>query len=289
MKVINMSSRAGYCSVRRPTVGRAQVLPSRRRAAIARAQAADAQVELPELLEVDGDFPARHTFSGYANWLVPGYVMVGQYPYMHGKECKSHGEGEARLEQILQAGVTVFVSTLTELPPQSKMPIGGRDGFLPYKPAADLIAAGFSGPPPGEIVDGLRNPYLDKFIPPRRREASEAYRAYKPIQPTYLDCRLDTDMSQNSADDVAAVVETLDDTLKSGGKLYIHSTTGTGRAGVLAACLLVRTWGVSPEEAMSRLQMARNLRGDAPEGTVIDAPASPAQVEFVKDVCKRFA
>lgn len=50
-----------------------------------------------------GDFPARHTFSGYANWLVPGYVMVGQYPFVHGSTCKAHGDGEARLQQILQA------------------------------------------------------------------------------------------------------------------------------------------------------------------------------------------
>lgn len=54
MRVINTGSCAGSCSVRRATVGRTNVLPSRRRAAIPRAQAADAQVELPALLEVDG-------------------------------------------------------------------------------------------------------------------------------------------------------------------------------------------------------------------------------------------
>lgn len=39
---------------------------------------------------------------------------------------------------------------------------------------------------------------------------------------------------------------------------------------------------------MSRLQMARNLRGDAPEGKIIDSPSSPAQVQFIKDVCAKF-
>lgn len=29
--------------------------------------------------------------------------MVGQYPYIHGSECKTHDVGEARLEQILRA------------------------------------------------------------------------------------------------------------------------------------------------------------------------------------------
>lgn len=50
--------------------------------------------------------------------------------------------------RCMQAGITVFASALAELPPQSQMPIGGQDGFVPYKPAADLIAAG--APPPAE-------------------------------------------------------------------------------------------------------------------------------------------
>lgn len=87
---------------------------------------------------------------------------------------------------------------------------------MPLLPAP--TAAGLSGPPPGEIVEGLRNPYLDKFIPPRRREASDAYRAYKPIQPQYLTCGLDHDFSKNSVDTVAAFVETLNGALNAGAR-----------------------------------------------------------------------
>lgn len=29
--------------------------------------------------------------------------MVGQYPFQHGSACKTHADGEARLQQILQA------------------------------------------------------------------------------------------------------------------------------------------------------------------------------------------
>jgi alanine transaminase len=52
--------------------------------------------------------------------------------------------------------------------------------------AAFLMCVGLSGPPPGEIVEGLRNPYLDKFVPPRRREPSESYKNYKPLRPEYV-------------------------------------------------------------------------------------------------------
>ena len=53
--------------------------------------------------------------------------------------------------------------------------------------ASHLVAhAGMSGPPPAEVVEGLRNPQLDKFVPPRRKEASEKYSAYKPLTPQYV-------------------------------------------------------------------------------------------------------
>ena len=58
---------------------------------------------------------------------------------------------------------------------------------------------------------------------------------------------------------------------------------------MIAASLLARTWGVSADEALSRLQLARNLRGDAPEGKIIESPSSPEQAQFVRDVCGKFA
>lgn len=68
--------------------------------------------------------------------------MVGEYPFVNGSSCKDYNAGEARLQQALKAGVTAFASVLSELPSQAKMPIGGVDDFVPYKPTADLIAAG---------------------------------------------------------------------------------------------------------------------------------------------------
>lgn len=42
----------------------------------------------------------------------------------------------------MQAGLTTFVCLQDEIPPQDKMPIRGVDGFLPYKPKAEIIASG---------------------------------------------------------------------------------------------------------------------------------------------------
>ena len=88
------------------------------------------------------EFDARHNFSESANWLVPGYIMVGEYPFVNGSSCTDYNDGEARLQQALKAGITAFASMLGELPSQTEMPIGGVKNFVPYKPTADLIAAG---------------------------------------------------------------------------------------------------------------------------------------------------
>lgn len=74
MKSINTAFCSRCTSVRRPTAGLAQVAPSPRRAAIARAQAADAQVELPELLDVDGMY--AHVIGQVATLIEPMYARL---------------------------------------------------------------------------------------------------------------------------------------------------------------------------------------------------------------------
>lgn len=202
---------------------------------------------MPRATAPADDFDQRHVFTPYANWLVPGHVMLGRYPFLEPSRLDSRPEAERQLEQILRAGITTFVSLQAETPAQQDMPVRGAGGFMPYKAAADLIAAGacfsegrlmhaldtppctrahacawgergahagMSGPPPGEIVEGLRNPYLDAFIPARRREAPEAYRNYKPCRPRYvrapiddLDVPADTATFDAAVDDLVARLE----------------------------------------------------------------------------------
>jgi hypothetical protein len=66
---------------------------------------------LPWLLMMScaADYGARHAFSSFANWLVPGRIMLGRYPYVEPSRCTSREQGEAQLQQILEAGITTFV------------------------------------------------------------------------------------------------------------------------------------------------------------------------------------
>lgn len=67
--------------------------------------------------------------------------MVGTYPYVDPDNCKTYEQGESQIDKIITAGPHVFISLQGELPPQGEMKIGGQDGFLPYKPVVELIAA----------------------------------------------------------------------------------------------------------------------------------------------------
>ena len=89
----------------------------------------------------DSDFGQRHAFTDWANWIIPGYLMVGQYPFVDPHHVHDRTAGEERLKAILNAGLVTFVCLQAELPPQTEMPARGVDGFAPYKATAELIAS----------------------------------------------------------------------------------------------------------------------------------------------------
>jgi hypothetical protein len=59
---------------------------------------------------IAGDYEQLHTFGDFANWLIPGAVMLGRYPYCEPSRCNSHEKGEQQLQKILEAGITTFIS-----------------------------------------------------------------------------------------------------------------------------------------------------------------------------------
>jgi hypothetical protein len=56
------------------------------------------------------DYASVHKFANFANWIVPGHVMLGRYPFMEPSRCTTREIGVQQLEQILAAGTTTFVS-----------------------------------------------------------------------------------------------------------------------------------------------------------------------------------
>ena len=175
-----------------------------------------------------------------------------------------------------------------------------------------------SGSPPGEIVEGLRNPYLDKYVPPRRREATEAYRNYQPLMPRYvhapiadLETPSDTATFDAAVDDLVTRLEQgalvhrarspahtpaahagaalparneyQRGARRAGERLYVHCWGGRGRSGLAGACLLVRAYGVSAGDALERVQRAFSTRGDHKERS----PETEDQSEWVRAYAER--
>jgi len=225
------------------------------------ASAASTTSSPPALVPLNDDYERCATFGDFANWLLPGSVMVGRYPYCEKSRCTSKAKGELQLTKIIETGISTFVCLQAEIPAQSQLSLAGKDGFLPYRSTAELIKSSQSPPPGMETMMGLRNPTLNKFLPDKKR----APPSYQSQAPSYT---LDfmhfpiVDLSVPSAAELATLVQDLADRVIKGEKIYIHCWGGRGRAGTVGACLLGKLYGLSADEAIARVQRAFITRGD---------------------------
>jgi hypothetical protein len=240
----------------------------------ARVQVSQSQVNV--LPALDNSYETLVTFSEYANWLVPGTLMLGRYPFVEPSRLEGkRKEGEEQLERIISNGVRTFYCLQGELPPQDEMPLKGVDGFQPYKAPATLIAAALSDPPTIEEMNGLRTPYLDKFLPPKKRANKTSRRI---IELDFLHSPI-TDLSVPSPEQLEGIVEEISVRLKEGDVMYLHCWGGRGRAGTIGACVLGRMYGLDAEEALERVQRSFDTRNDGGR----KSPETDEQVALVRN------
>jgi hypothetical protein len=240
----------------------------------------------PPLPPLDDAYEAATAFSAYANWLIPGRLMAGRYPYVEPNRCTTRAAGDAQLVALVGAGVTTFVSLQAELPPQGEMSLAGVGGFLPYRATATLVAAAAAPPPSIAECGALRTPQLNKFLPPRTKAAAAAPRAQLELE--FLHCPI-TDLSVPGAGQLAALVADLAARLRAGEVLYLHCWGGRGRAGVAGAALLAELHALGQEEALERVARAFATRRDVDEetGERYTSPQTEEQREFVRTFVAR--
>lgn len=210
--------------------------------------------------------------------------MLGRYPYVEPNRCTTRKQGDAQIEAIMGTGVATFVCLQAELPPQEEMRLAGVDGFLSYRAAAQLVGAALSDPPTHEEVNGLRNPDLDKFLPPRKTVASYANRRL--VKPEFLHSPI-VDLGVAEEQQLIDLLNELTERLKKGEKLYVHCWGGRGRAGTIGTTLLAKLYGMGADEAFERVQRAFDTRKDEQRRS----PETPDQHRFVKEFIenKRYA
>ncbi|GBF96717.1 MAP kinase phosphatase [Raphidocelis subcapitata] len=276
---------------RAPAPRTAPAAGAARRAATAAAaavgEAAPPAAALPPLPPLDGSYEAQAAFSSDAAWLVPGRLLLGRYPYTSPDDLAAspggvtgcHERWEAALDEIVTRGARVFAAVMDEAPPQGKLPIGGRGGYVPYKPVVELIAAAHAPTPPGAVVNGVRHPNLEAFLPPRRRAAAPGVAEYFESERVAFAHWAVAPGAAPDADTLSDIVSDLSSRVRRGQGVYLHSRKGAGRGGAVGAALLVELYGLSADEALERVQRAHDTRNAGGEGF---SPETEAQREAVR-------
>lgn len=252
-------SQRPFCLNRSHVMRRCQSSSAGRRKVSVKAQSGGYPPYLPAL---DDGYEATVAFTEYANWLIPGSLMTGRYPFVEPSRCTKRSDGEAMLEMLISSGIKTFVSLQHEIPAQAEMPLKGVDGFQGYKAPATLIAAALSDPPTVDEMNGLRTPYLDKFLPPKKVKAgSQAVATRKIIELDFLHHPI-VDLSVPKKGQLDELVDMLMARIEAGDVLYVHCWGGRGRAGTVGACVLGKMYGLSAKESLERVQRAFDTRND---------------------------
>jgi len=179
---------------------------------------------LPPLTSLrDEDEMKAHSFSPYANWLIPNLVMVGESPAANKKSTRK------RIRALCKkAGCGTFVCLQSEVPPQTcdALDMGG------YK-------------------DWKKNTSI-KRLPSYCYHVAKALPDKKPL---YIHYGMRGEDQVHSLSSLNVLVEELKRHIISGEVLYIHCHGGNGRANIVAAGLLGQLYSeIGAKEALQRTQ-----------------------------------
>jgi hypothetical protein len=157
---------------------------------------------------------------GFCNWVIPGWVMVGQYP---GKNPElsgpTAGEVQSHISSIIQdAGVNLFCSLQSEIPPQDDYDAWNKVNgqvYLDDPRSREQFPMAFTHYAP--LVRSITNGHSCQFL-------------HWPID--------DLSVPKNSQSIQALLLKLLTAIADDNRRVYIHCWGGRGRAGLTACCLL---------------------------------------------------
>jgi Cyclin-dependent kinase inhibitor 3 (CDKN3) len=159
-----------------------------------------------------------HQTRGFCNWLIPGHLMIGQYP---GQNPLWDGPSATATAQHLhrvttQANVSVFCSLQRETPAQDD------SGWTPE---------GHCYLQPESIRRQLPLPFV-QYAPLVREYCSSE------TSPLFLHAPIEDLSVPECQEPLQQLLLELLTLLQQGKTLYIHCWGGRGRAGLVGACLL---------------------------------------------------
>ncbi|OQS05200.1 hypothetical protein THRCLA_02632 [Thraustotheca clavata] len=114
--------------------------------------------------------------------------------------------------------------------------------------------------------------------------ALENQRKLQPLQVIYAPIEKNESSSESN---LLQILNTLEDRLRNGENLYLFSHQGRGRAGMLAALLLGRLYGLTAQQALERTQRCHDCQrryANLPSTRLISAPEALGQIRMVHQI-----
>lgn len=206
------------------------------------------------------------TPRGWANWLLPGRLMAGQYPSVQPEvPGPTVDEANQHLARLIAAGIDGFVSLQAEVPPQDaseSWPAGGV-------PLAGASARRF----PGAF----------------RRYGGEAARIaaeQSAAEPRMYHCPIEDLSVPSDAERLLRLLDTCLAHWEGGGSaLYVHCWGGRGRAGLVGSALLALMYpGLEGDSILAHVQRGYDSRAgaDSMPAALRASPQTEAQRQFVR-------
>jgi hypothetical protein len=195
----------------------------------------------------------KHLFSSTANWVVPRAVLAGASP------ARASEGPEKYLEKLINdAKVTTFVCLQSEVNPVDN-------------------AANFGGVNEGNEADKMPS-YADAAI-----QVDPA------SPPKFVYFGIKDDETASSMEELQALIADLTQRVHEGQVLYIHCKGGSGRTGLVAACLLRSLYPeLSADNVLERIQKYFEMRAKGSGKWVNPKSKSPA-TEGQKEQVKEFS
>ena len=227
--------------------------------------------ELPrwprQVLEKLGAFQALLADAWWArgphdksNWIVPGCVLVGGWPFRlpkgRGSQGESPEEGLAKLHSILDAGINTFVSLTEEAEIRGKAYC-----FNSFQKAAEGRYRELHGP---------------------QRQARRVG-----LELRFLSCPM-VDGGTCEDEKLLQLLLCILAELRASRAVYIHCYGGHGRTGIVACSMLCLLWQFAPTEAVEIFNRLHSHRVECGVGGPGQFPHSDAQLRQVERMsCRR--
>jgi len=182
--------------------------------------------------------------TDFCNWVLPGRLLMGAFP-----------KRTTLLHQILQAGITTFVSLV------HPRELERLEKYGPYFDFAKKMVQ--------ENKEGLLT-----------QKVSDLQFVHLPI----------TDKDIAGDDDILHLIEDMERRMLGGERIFIHCRGGHGRTGTVIAVLLAKLFNLDAYEALEKTQQYHDHREDVKQKPgVYSCPETALQTNQVYRLVGKFS